>query len=142
MIKKQKLFKLDRTQSDQLINRGDAGIERITEIINRLTDMTDGCPWDQIQTNSTLAKHTIEEAYEVTESIENKSPEDTCKELGDLLFNILFHIHIASKNNQFTLKDVIDETVKKMVSRHPHVFQDKILSLKLPDGQDYYRQDP
>jgi len=117
--------RLSRQESDAIINNTNLGLDRITEVINRLTDKTYGCPWDQIQTNQSLAQHTIEEAYEVVDSIENKSANDTCQELGDLLFNILFHTHIASQNGLFSLNQVIDETVKKMVSRHPHVFKDQ-----------------
>ena len=88
----------NKEKSDMIINSKDLGIERILELINRLTDKDHGCPWDQLQTNLSLAKHTIEEAYEVANSIESQSPRETSEELGDLLFNILFHIHIGSKN--------------------------------------------
>ena len=125
MTNSKETIPLSRKNSNSLINNKAFGLQRITEIINRLTDNKNGCPWDQIQTNLSLAKHTIEEAYEVVESIEGQSPDSTCKELGDLLFNILFHIHIATQNDLFTLNDVIDETVKKMVLRHPHVFNEK-----------------
>ena len=125
MINKKAQLPLSREESDLLINNKNLGINRIMEIINRLTDKTNGCPWDQTQTNLSLAKHTIEEAYEVVEAIETKSPDKTKKELGDLLFNILFHIHLGEQNGLFNLNDVIDETVKKMVLRHPHVFSNK-----------------
>jgi MazG family protein len=87
-------------------------------------DKENGCPWDIIQTNKSLAKHTIEEAYELADSIETESPEETCQELGDLLFNVLFHIQVAEQENFFSLDDVIQQTVKKMVLRHPHVFNE------------------
>ena len=125
MIDRNKKLLLSREESDLLINDKKLGIARIMEIINRLTDKTNGCPWDQIQTTSSLAKYTIEEAYEVADSIESQSPNETKKELGDLLFNILFHIHLASQNGHFNLTDVINETVDKMVFRHPHVFKNK-----------------
>ena len=98
MIDKDKKLPLSMEESDLIIKNRDLGIARIMEIINRLTDKTNGCPWDLIQTNSSLAKHTIEEAYEIAESIESQSPDETRKELGDLLFNILFHIHLGKKN--------------------------------------------
>ena len=93
--------------SDQTINDKEQGIGRIAEIINRLMDKENGCPWDLIQTNESLAKHTIEEAYELADSIETGSAEEICQELGDLLFNILFHIHLAEKKKIFSIDDVI-----------------------------------
>ena len=127
MKKKERKISIKKKESDLKIYKKELGIARISELINRLTDKIDGCPWDQVQTNSTLAKYTIEEAYELADSIETQSSKETCKELGDLLFNILFHIHISAEKGLFTLDDVIDETVNKMVSRHPHVFKEKKL---------------
>ena len=66
-----------------------------------------------MQTNESLAKYTIEESYELAEAIESRSSDEICRELGDLLFNILFHIHLATKNSCFTLSDVVDSVVKK-----------------------------
>ena len=113
-----------RNLSDQIIQDKNRGLGRVTEIINRLTDKEYGCSWDLIQTNVSLAKHTIEEAYELAEAIETESPREICQELGDLLFNVMFHINVAEKKNLFSIDDVIEETVKKMVLRHPHVFDE------------------
>ena len=124
MTKKIVPISLNDKISDRIIADKDQGIERITEIINRLMDEKNGCPWDKVQTNETLAKHTIEEAYELAESIESQASKESCQELGDLLFNILFHIHLAESKTLFTLDDVIEQTVQKMVSRHPHVFEE------------------
>ena len=124
MTKRIKKISSDNELSDQIINDKTRGLDRVTEIINRLMDKQNGCPWDIIQTNKSLAKHTIEEAYELADSIETESPEETCQELGDLLFNVLFHIQVAEQENFFSLDDVIQQTVKKMVLRHPHVFNE------------------
>jgi len=124
MIKRIKKISSDKELSNQIINDKTRGLDRVTEIINRLVDKENGCPWDIIQTNKSLAKHTIEEAYELADSIETESPEETCQELGDLLFNVLFHIQVAEQENFFSLDDVIEQTVKKMVLRHPHVFNE------------------
>ena len=124
MIKRIKKISSDKELSNQIINDKTRGLDRVTEIINRLVDKENGCPWDIIQTNKSLAKHTIEEAYELADSIETESPEETCQELGDLLFNVLFHIQVAEQENFFSLDDVIEQTVKKMVIRHPHVFNE------------------
>ncbi len=125
MVQKDEEKTIELKKSEKVINDRSLGIERIVEIINCLTNKKFGCPWDLMQTNTSLAKHTIEEAYEVAGAIESNSPQETCAELGDLLFNILFHIHLATENDLFTFSDVIEETVQKMVSRHPHVFKDK-----------------
>jgi len=124
MTKRIKKISSDKELSNQIINDKTRGLDRVTEIINRLVDKENGCPWDIIQTNKSLAKHTIEEAYELADSIETESPEETCQELGDLLFNLLFHIQVAEQENFFSLDDVIEQTVKKMVLRHPHVFNE------------------
>ena len=124
MIKRIKKISSDKELSNQIINDKTRGLDRVTEIINRLVDKENGCPWDIIQTNKSLAKHTIEEAYELADSIETESPEETCQELGDLLFNLLFHIQVAEQENFFSLDDVTEQTVKKMVLRHPHVFNE------------------
>ena len=113
MVQKDEEKTIELKKSEKVINDRSLGIERIVEIINCLTNKKFGCPWDLIQTNTSLAKHTIEEAYEVAGAIESNSPQETCAELGDLLFNILFHIHIATENDLFTFSDVIEETVKK-----------------------------
>lgn len=125
MIKKTKPASFNIEISDQIIKDTSGGLNRVIEIINRLMDKEYGCPWDLIQTNESLVKHTIEEAYELAESIETNSPQETCKELGDLLFNILFHIHVADQKKLFSFNDVIEQTVQKMVSRHPHVFDEQ-----------------
>ena len=124
MTKRIKKISSSKELSDQIINDKSRGLDRLTEVINRLMDKENGCPWDIIQTNKSLAKHTIEEAYELADSIETESPEETCQELGDLLFNVLFHIQVAEQENFFSLDDVIEQTVKKMVLRHPHVFNE------------------
>ncbi|MEK9685104.1 MAG: MazG nucleotide pyrophosphohydrolase domain-containing protein, partial [Rhodospirillaceae bacterium] len=67
-------------------------------IVKKLRDPETGCPWDKVQTSSTIAEYAIEEAYEVVEAIENNDPESLKEELGDLLFQILFHSHIAAEN--------------------------------------------
>ena len=130
---------LNKEISDQTIRDKSKGLGRVTEIINRLMDKDHGCPWDLIQTNESLAKHTIEEAYELAESIETESSKEICQELGDLLFNILFHIHVAEKKNLFSINDVIEQTVQKMVSRHPHVF-DEVKNKSIEEVTEQWEQ--
>src|SRR5512144_1381809 len=80
------------------------------------------CPWDREQTNDSIKAATIEEAYEVVESIDEKNYEELKKELGDLLLHIIFHSIIANEGNHFKLEDVIDSISEKLIRRHPHVF--------------------
>ncbi|MDP3787467.1 MAG: nucleoside triphosphate pyrophosphohydrolase [Candidatus Omnitrophota bacterium] len=81
-----------------------------------------GCPWDRAQTHSSLKKHLIEEAYEVCEAIDSKDPERLKDELGDFLFQVVFHAQVAKERGAFDIKDVIRASYKKMLRRHPHVF--------------------
>jgi tetrapyrrole methylase family protein/MazG family protein len=81
-----------------------------------------GCPWDRKQTPRTLAIYLIEEVYELVDAIESKNPEDVCEELGDVLFQILFLVHLYRKDGHFDLQDVAGRNTEKMIRRHPHVF--------------------
>ncbi len=81
-----------------------------------------GCPWDREQTHASVRKCVIEEAYEVAEAIDCNSSAMLREELGDLLFQAVFHAQIAQEEGAFTMEDVIHEVTKKMVDRHPHVF--------------------
>ncbi len=88
----------------------------------------DGCPWDKKQTPDSLKPFLIEECYEVVDALEDGSPDKVRDELGDLLFQIVFHARIAEERGQFTLHDVITAIHEKMTRRHPHVFGDEKLS--------------
>jgi tetrapyrrole methylase family protein/MazG family protein len=83
-----------------------------------------GCPWDREQDHVSLKRYLIEEAYEVLEAIDEKSPEKLCDELGDLLLQVVFHARIAEENGQFSMDDVINGVSNKMIKRHRHVFGD------------------
>lgn len=90
-----------------------------------------GCAWDKKQSHSSLKKYLIEEAYEVLEAIDNKDQETLQEELGDLLYQILFHCELAQKENKFDINGVILSISEKMLRRHPHVFgQVKIKAVK------------
>jgi tetrapyrrole methylase family protein/MazG family protein len=84
----------------------------------------DGCPWDRKQTPESLKPFLIEECYEVIDALDEGSPPKVREELGDLLFQILFHARIAEERGQFTIHEVIAVNLEKMVRRHPHVFGD------------------
>ncbi|MBF0625059.1 MAG: nucleoside triphosphate pyrophosphohydrolase [Magnetococcales bacterium] len=82
----------------------------------------DGCPWDQTQTFHTLLTHTVEEAYEVVEAVENSDLPGLRQELGDLLFHVVLYSRIAQEGGHFDLAEVIGGVTDKMIQRHPHVF--------------------
>ena len=88
----------------------------------------DGCPWDRKQTPESLKPFLIEECYEVIDALDEGSPDKVKEELGDLLFQIIFHARIAEERGQFTINDVISANIEKMTRRHPHVFGDAHLS--------------
>ena len=82
----------------------------------------DGCPWDKEQTRESLKPFLVEETYEVMEAVDEGDPEKIKEELGDLLFQIIFHCQIAKENGEFNINDVIKTISDKMIKRHPHVF--------------------
>ena len=86
-----------------------------------------GCPWDREQTHLSIRENLIEEAYEVIEGIDNDDKELIKEELGDVLFQIMFHSRIEEEQGNFTVADVIDGVSRKMVHRHPHIFADRHL---------------
>lgn len=87
----------------------------------------DGCPWDREQTHESIRNNFVEEAYEVCEGIDQKNDKLLCEELGDMLFQVLFHTSIASDEKRFELDDVISGICRKMIRRHPHVFGDNTI---------------
>jgi len=95
--------------------------ERLLEIMARLRG-PGGCPWDREQTPESLKPFLIEEAYEVLEAIESGRAAALEEELGDLLFQVVFHAHIAAERREFTVVEVLRRLIDKMTTRHPHVF--------------------
>ncbi len=81
-----------------------------------------GCPWDLKQTTESLKPFLIEETYEVVDALDEGDPQKVKEELGDLLFQIVFHARLAEEQGEFTLDDVIETNLEKMIRRHPHVF--------------------
>ena len=99
-------------------------IQRLLAIMARLRDRQHGCPWDLQQTFQTIAPYTIEEAYEVSDAICRGDIGGLRDELGDLLFQVVFHSRIAEELEAFSFADVVDAICRKMIRRHPHVFGD------------------
>ncbi|MBI5406283.1 MAG: nucleoside triphosphate pyrophosphohydrolase [Nitrospirae bacterium] len=113
--------------------------DRLVEIMERLRG-EQGCPWDRKQTRDSLKPYLIEEAYEVLEALEEKDPVKLPVklkgELGDLLYQILFHAQISKEAGEFDIEDILTAGSEKMVRRHPHVFGDK----KAEDADEVLRQ--
>ena len=101
-----------------------ASIDKLLEVMAGLRDPDDGCPWDQEQDFASIAPYTIEESYEVADAIERDDMPALRDELGDLLFQVVFHARMAEEAGQFDFEDVAAGITDKMVRRHPHVFGD------------------
>jgi MazG family protein len=99
-------------------------IDRLLAIMARLRDPARGCPWDREQDFATIAPYTIEEAYEVADAIERNDMAALKDELGDLLFQVVFHARMAEEAGLFGFGDVAEAIADKMERRHPHVFGD------------------
>jgi MazG family protein len=99
-----------------------ANIEKLLTIMARLRDPLRGCPWDREQTFATIAPYTIEEAYEVADAIEREALDELKGELGDLLFQVVFHARLAEEAGLFDFEAVAGDICAKLERRHPHVF--------------------
>jgi len=84
------------------------------------------CPWDRKQTHKSIKDNLVEEVYEALEALENDDFEEFKKELGDLLLHVVFHSVMASENSQFSIEDVIETLMEKLIRRHPHVFGEQV----------------
>ncbi len=99
-----------------------SNIEKLLEVMRRLRDPQTGCPWDVAQDFASIAPYTIEEAYEVADAIAREDLDDLRGELGDLLFQVVFHARMAEEAGAFSFDDVAGGIAEKMLRRHPHVF--------------------
>ncbi len=99
-------------------------VQDLTYLMARLRDPETGCPWDKEQTFATIVPYTLEEAYEVADTIEREDWSHLKDELGDLLFQVIYYAQMADEKGWFKLDDVVQGLVEKMVRRHPHVFDD------------------
>lgn len=101
--------------------------EDLVNIIGELRS-EHGCPWDKEQTHESMVACMREECEEAVAAIENRDMENLCEELGDVLFQVVFHSQMAKEAGEFTVEDVVDGICKKMVRRHPHVFGDAVVN--------------
>ena len=102
----------------------DTELRRLLDIMAALRDRANGCPWDQVQTYDSIAPYTIEEAYEVADAIARRDYPALQDELGDLLFQVVYHAQMAHEEGRFDFADVAKSISDKMIRRHPHVFGD------------------
>ncbi len=102
-----------------------SAINDLLQIMENLRDPDTGCPWDIRQTSQSIAGCTLDETHELLDAIERSDSENLKEELGDLLFNIVFHARIAEEQGQFDFDDVAQGISEKMRRRHPHVFGDE-----------------
>ncbi len=99
-------------------------LQRLLDIMSALRNPDTGCPWDLKQDYKSLVPYTLEEAYEVAEAIEQGDMDEVKKELGDLLFQVVFYAQLAKEEGLFDFDDIAAAVADKMVRRHPHVFSD------------------
>lgn len=100
-------------------------LQRLLEVMQRLRDPVNGCPWDRQQTFQSIVPFTIEEAYEVADAIEHGSMDDIKDELGDLLFQVIFYAQLGREQNEFDFEVVAGAVADKLIRRHPHVFEEQ-----------------
>ena len=92
--------------------------------ILRILRAPDGCPWDRVQTHLSNRRNFLEEAYEAAEAFDRDDPDMMCEELGDVLMQVLFNVHMEEDAGRFTFDDVTDRICRKLIFRHPHIFGD------------------
>ena len=105
-------------------------LDKLLQIMKDLRDPDSGCPWDIEQTFSSIAAYTVEEAYEVADAIEQGDMQELKGELGDLLFQVVFHSQMAYEKGEFDFDDVVKAICEKLVRRHPHVFENRKVESK------------
>jgi len=106
----------------------------LVHVMSRLR-AEDGCPWDREQTHQSLKRYLIEECYEVIDAIDDDDIDELCEELGDVLLQVVFHSQIEAEEGMFTIQDVIESIVNKLIRRHPHVFGETVVA----DSNDVLR---
>lgn len=121
-------------------DESDSPLLKLKSLMARLRDPQTGCPWDRQQTFETIAPYTIEEAYEVADAIARADDAALREELGDLLFQVLFHSRLAEERGLFDLDDVARDLLDKMTGRHPHVFGETVVRNEADQSVAWERQ--
>ena len=107
----------------------------LLNLMERLRNPADGCPWDQKQTFASIVPHTLEEAYEVADTIEREDWDHLQGELGDLLFQVIFYAQLGKEEQRFEFSGIVNTLVEKLIRRHPHVFPDGTLESRRQAGE-------
>jgi MazG family protein len=102
---------------------------KLTQVVKRLRDPKQGCPWDLKQTHASLLKYLIEESYEFIAAVENQDVKEMEDEIGDVLLQVLLHCQFASEENNFDIESVSKNLADKMIRRHPHVFEEAVAGI-------------
>jgi tetrapyrrole methylase family protein / MazG family protein len=110
-----------------MANSAGARFDALLSLMTRLRGES-GCPWDREQTRASLKPYLVEETYEVLQAIDEGDIPHLVEELGDLLFQVVFHCQVASEAGEFSMADVLERLTDKMTRRHPHVFGDRVVS--------------
>lgn len=121
-----------------MVKKNIQNLDDIIDVVKKLRDPKKGCPWDIQQNAKSLAKYTLEEAYEVVEAIESGNYNELEDELGDLLLQVIYHSVIAEEKKKFNIKSVISKSVQKMRSRHPHIFLKNENIKSIEDVNEYW----
>jgi MazG family protein len=121
-----------------MVKKNIQNLDDIIDVVKKLRDPKKGCPWDIQQNAKSLAKYTLEEAYEVVEAIESGNYNELEDELGDLLLQVIYHSVIAEEKKKFNIKNVIGKSVQKMKSRHPHIFLKNENIKSIEDVNEYW----
>jgi ATP diphosphatase len=128
---------VDVSGSDENQFKPSRDISVLLEVMKRLRE---GCPWDKVQTFDTIAPYTIEEAYEVASAIADTDMKALPGELGDLLFQVVFHARMAEEKGLFDFGDVVEAVTAKMIRRHPHVFGDEKAKTDAAGQKDFWEK--
>ena len=109
-----------------MINFERQSVYRFDDLVRilRILRAPDGCPWDRVQTHLSNRRNFLEEAYEAAEAFDRDDPDMMCEELGDVLMQVLFNVHMEEDAGRFTFDDVTDRVCRKLIFRHPHIFGD------------------
>ena len=145
------LYKLDRQRNidhrtavlipgSDFRSRSQFVMQDLVEIMDYLRS-PDGCSWDRMQTHESLRPYLVEEAWECVASIDENDMDHLCDELGDLLFQIVFHSSIGKNYDEFSLNDVINCICRKMIRRHPHVFGNNNAEVAIPSWEQLKQQE-
>jgi len=118
----------------------EAELRRLLDVMTALRDPVAGCPWDREQSFESIAPYTIEEAYEVADAIARAEQDALPDELGDLLFQVVYHARIAEEADRFSFADVAAAIADKMIRRHPHVFGEAAIRSASAQSHEWERR--